>query len=144
MTQEHPPMPDQQLIDMLLALVPVDGSTVGNTALKRALDEMLKAEGKQLNEDDYWRVQASLVASSTLSKGQGRGGSVRRTDITAPSSHLNALTDGKDSFVLEAQDKPVTAEIHKVYAVENQRQLYDEILVKKLHKSLLIATLTSG
>lgn len=110
MTQEHPSLPDQQLIEMLLKLVPVDGSTVGNTALKRALDDMLKAEGKRLNEDDYWRVQASLVASGALSKGQGRGGSVRRTDIKETSSQRHAPAVNEDGFELEAQDKPATTE----------------------------------
>jgi adenine-specific DNA-methyltransferase len=110
MTQEHPSMPDQQLIEMLLKLVPVDGSTVGNTALKRALDDMLKAEGMRLNEDDYWRVQASLVASGALSKGQGRGGSVRRTDIKETSSQRHAPAVNEDGFELEAQDKPATTE----------------------------------
>jgi len=110
MTQEHPSLPEQQLIEMLLKQVPLDGSTVGNTALKRALDDILKAEGKQLNEDDYWRVQASLVASGMLAKGQGRGGSVRRTDIKEASSQLHAPGDDEDGFELESQDKPATTE----------------------------------
>ncbi len=62
MTQKQSLMSDQLLIEMLMALMPQDGSTVGNTALKRALDEQLQAQGLRLNEDDYWRVQAKLVA----------------------------------------------------------------------------------
>jgi len=34
-------MSGQLLTEMLLALVPQDGATVGNTALKRAWDEQL-------------------------------------------------------------------------------------------------------
>ena len=107
MTKEHPQLPDQQLIEMLFALVPVDGSTVGNTTLMRAIDEILKAKGQLLNEDDYWRAQASLVTSGVLSKGQGRGGSVRRTNTDNSSTQFNESADG---FELETQQKPATAE----------------------------------
>ena len=109
MTKEQTPTPDQQLTEMLLALVPQDGSTVGNTALKRALDEKLQADGGRLNEDDYWRIQASLVASGVLAKGQGRGGSVRLTGVKADSSMPADLADGEDGFELQTQEKPATA-----------------------------------
>lgn len=108
MTQEQSSMSDQLLTEMLLALVPQDGATIGNTALKRALDEQLQAQGLRLNEDDYWRVQANLVASGVLTKGQGRGGSVRRSGLAAGSPQPVDLADGEDGFELQSQEKPAT------------------------------------
>jgi adenine-specific DNA-methyltransferase len=109
MTKEQSSMSDQLLTEMLLPLVPQDGATVGNTALKRALDEQLQAQGLRLNENDYWRVQASLVASGVLTKGQGRGGAVRRSGVAASSAQPMDLADGEDGFELQTQQKPATA-----------------------------------
>lgn len=105
MTKEQPLTLEQQL----LALVPQDGSTIGNTALKRALDEKLQAGGNRLIEDDYWRVQSSLVSSGVLAKGQGRGGSVRLTSVKSDSSMPADFADGEDGFELQTQEKPVLA-----------------------------------
>ncbi|HMW28828.1 MAG TPA: DNA methyltransferase [Plasticicumulans sp.] len=66
------PIPPLQ--QALLALVPADGSSIGNTALRKALG---------VPEADYWAAQAALVADGTLLKGAGRGGSVRRAQIEA-------------------------------------------------------------
>jgi adenine-specific DNA-methyltransferase len=104
MTKEQPLTLEQQL----LALVPQDGSTIGNTALKRALDEKFQAYGSQLNEDDYWRVQANLVATGVLTKGQGRGGSVRLTGEQKDASISADLAEGVDGFELQTQEKPAT------------------------------------
>jgi len=71
LTQDH-------IRDALLALVPEDGSTIGNTALRRYLGERLQAEGINLSDDDYWAAHAALISDGVLLKGQGRGGSVRR------------------------------------------------------------------
>lgn len=108
MSKEQSSMSDQLLTEMLLALVPRDGATVGNTALKRALDEQFQAQGLLLNEDDYWRVQVGLVASGVLTKGQGRGGSVRRSGLDAGPPHPVDLADGEDGFELQTQEKPAT------------------------------------
>ena len=65
----------------LLALVPTDGSTIGNTSLR-----------ERLGWDDatYASVRDDLVGAGVLEKGKGRGGSVRRQDHVAPKTELFA------------------------------------------------------
>jgi len=55
-----------------LDLVPADGSTIGNGALRDELG---------WNPDRYDRIKEALVADGTLLKGQGRGGTVRRAVV---------------------------------------------------------------
>jgi adenine-specific DNA-methyltransferase len=100
---------DHLLEKTLLELVPSDGTAVGNTALRRALEEKLQAEGIQVGEDDYWRVQAKLVESGVLRKGQGRGGSVRRSSAKVLSSQPTDLAGGETGFELQSQEVTVTA-----------------------------------
>jgi hypothetical protein len=57
-----------QLEAKLLALLPADGSTIGNGAAMKAM---------AVGEDIYEHVKASLVAKQKIAKGQGRGGSIR-------------------------------------------------------------------
>jgi hypothetical protein len=53
----------------LLALVPADGSAIGNTALRRVL---------RWSEHHYWSVRDSLLEEGTIVRAKGRGGAVRR------------------------------------------------------------------
>lgn len=53
----------------LLALVPGDGSSVGNTALMRALG---------WSEHRYWYARDSLLEAGAITRAKGRGGAVRR------------------------------------------------------------------
>jgi adenine-specific DNA-methyltransferase len=85
----------QRLKAALLTLVPADGATMGNTALYRAAEALLKAENLSVSEADYWQAHADLVAEGALLKGQGRGGSVRR-----------AVADADDDFSLAHQVAP--------------------------------------
>lgn len=68
---------------VLLSLVPSDGTTIGNVALRRDAEMRLQAEGVTVSEADYWQAHAELVANRSLIKGQGRGGSVRLAEKTA-------------------------------------------------------------
>lgn len=52
----------------LLAKVPQDGTTIGNTSLMRQL---------RWDENEYWEVRNRLVDKGILETGRGRGGSVR-------------------------------------------------------------------
>ena len=52
----------------LLALVPSDGSAIGNTALMRAL---------HWSEHRYWYARDSLLEAGTIARAKGRGGAVR-------------------------------------------------------------------
>ncbi|MGH3403499.1 MAG: hypothetical protein ACRDRJ_13530 [Streptosporangiaceae bacterium] len=53
----------------LLALVPADGSAIGNTALMRSLG---------WSQHRYWYSRDSLLEAGTLTRAKGRGGAVRR------------------------------------------------------------------
>ena len=61
-----------QLEAKLLALLPADGSTIGNGAAAKALG---------LGDAIYDLVKASLHTKHQIDKGQGRGGSIRLTGI---------------------------------------------------------------
>ena len=52
----------------LLAMVPTDGSTVGNTALIRQLGWA---------ENRYWYARDSLLEAGVVVRAKGRGGAVR-------------------------------------------------------------------
>lgn len=57
-----------QLQAKLLAVLPADGSTMGNGAAAKAM---------AVGEDIYEHVKASLLAKGAIAKGQGRGGSIK-------------------------------------------------------------------
>ncbi len=64
---------DAKLHDLILQLLPKDGSSIGNIKLQQQLTE---AAAFSFSEEDYWRVRDALIADGVLGKGQGRGGSV--------------------------------------------------------------------
>ncbi len=75
--------PQPHLTDLLLSLVPADGATIGNTALRRLIELRFTAEGRSITDEAYWQAQAELIAQGLLLKGQGRGGTVRWTSPAA-------------------------------------------------------------
>lgn len=98
------PEPIQQHIrTVLLSLVPADGGTIGNTALRRELEQRLQQQGWSCTDEDYWQVHAALIAEGLWVKGQGRGGSVRRA---APVPAVADLADAADAFALKTQVPP--------------------------------------
>lgn len=64
---------DANLHNLILQLLPKDGSSIGNIKLQQQLSE---AAAFSFSEEDYWRVRDALIADGVLGKGQGRGGSV--------------------------------------------------------------------
>ena len=73
----------QTLRDLILQLVPADGSTIGN----QALIAELRNHVPDLDDAEYHTAKGALVAEGLLAKGRGRGGSVSRADgeaYTAP------------------------------------------------------------
>lgn len=89
-----------RLKEALLAIVPPDGTTIGNTALRRGIESHLATEGVSITEEDYWQVHADLISEGVLVKGQDRGGSVRRV--------LPDATGGDDfSLAVQAPPEPV-------------------------------------
>ena len=97
----------------MLSSVPADGAAIGNTALRRAIEGLLQAEGLAFGDDDYWQAHAALIAEGVLVKGQGRGGSVRRAPVGAvaepPVEAPADLADAADGFALQMQPRPEPA-----------------------------------
>lgn len=60
---------------LLFSLVPVDGTAIGNKALR---EQLAQAAGGTIDESLYLELREPLLAAGELAKGQGRGGSVRR------------------------------------------------------------------
>ncbi len=60
--------------DLILALSPEDGSTVGNGAMLALLREHMP----ELAEDDYIAARDALIDEGVLGRGRGRGGSIFR------------------------------------------------------------------
>lgn len=85
----------------MLSIVPTDGSTIGNTALRREIEQLLQSEGLSISENDYWQAHGALVANGMLLKGQGRGGSVRRAQVAEKS--VSGASGDADGFALQAQ-----------------------------------------
>ncbi|MFN3983981.1 MAG: hypothetical protein ACK4KV_00750 [Rhodocyclaceae bacterium] len=44
------------------SIVPPDGSTIGNTALRREIEALLQSEGLSIGEHDYWHAYGALLA----------------------------------------------------------------------------------
>jgi hypothetical protein len=65
----------EKLKEKLLAQVPIDGTSVGNTALRAAL-------GWELGQ--YQTIRDELVRDGLIEPWRGRGGTVRRTRISEP------------------------------------------------------------
>ncbi len=82
-------MPTKKDLAALLAYVPTNGSTVGNVSARMDLG---------WNEARYNAAQDSLAVDGTLLKGQGRGGTVRRTGNTPP-PQAAALPRGRTRLV---------------------------------------------
>ncbi|MDD2728836.1 site-specific DNA-methyltransferase [Malikia sp.] len=99
------------IAETLLSLVPPDGSTMGNTALRREIESRLKAEGLSSTEDDYWKVHADLIAQGRLVKGQGRGGSVRRATSAITATPASEIADSGEGFALQAEQAPAPLEL---------------------------------
>ncbi|MFN3973349.1 MAG: site-specific DNA-methyltransferase [Gemmobacter sp.] len=74
------------LRDLVLALIPEDGSTIGN----RALLALLREDQPDLTDEDYHAIRDQLIADGVLVKGRGQGGSVSRADGDAPMARQSA------------------------------------------------------
>jgi len=89
---------NRRLAELLLALVPEDGSPVGNAALKQAFVAAAATAGLKTSDTLFEQIKDGLVTVGALVKGKGRGGSVRRL-----------LAEELGGFDLEAQDAPTAA-----------------------------------
>lgn len=67
---------DKALRELLLTLMPKDGSSIGNITLRARLAEAAKQKGLPFEEKDYFRIRQPLIAENVISTGSGKGGSV--------------------------------------------------------------------
>jgi protein tyrosine phosphatase (PTP) superfamily phosphohydrolase (DUF442 family) len=101
----------------LLALVPADGSAVGNTALIRQLG---------WTQNRYWYARDSLLEAGVIVRAKGRGGAVRRAhpeDSTVPTTAAEAELIGEAAlaYVHEADLYPaIKATLETFWAKERQ------------------------
>jgi adenine-specific DNA-methyltransferase len=70
-------MTTDRIKSAFLSLMPTDGSTMGNTSLRRSLETLLVTEAVQITEEDYWAAQTVLIEEGFIATGKGRGGSVK-------------------------------------------------------------------
>lgn len=90
MPSRGPIVTTDRIKSAFLSIMPTDGSTVGNTSLRRELESLLNTEGIQITEDDYWATQTSLIDEGVIATGKGRGGSVKLIKVAADDFSLQA------------------------------------------------------
>jgi hypothetical protein len=101
----------------LLALVPADGSTIGNTALMRAL---------KWSQHRYWYTRDSLLEEGTIARARGRGGAVRRVlpeegTASGPAAEAELVGEATLAYVHEAElYPPIRDTLERFWAKERQ------------------------
>ncbi|MDP4301850.1 site-specific DNA-methyltransferase [Leptothrix discophora] len=73
-----------KLEGILLDLLPVDGSNLGNGQLQTRWITAAAAAGEDVTEADFTALREDLVARGKVVKGRGRGGSTGRAAAAAP------------------------------------------------------------
>ena len=66
-------MDANELGDLLLEVLPPDGSTLGNLSARQALS---KAAEREVGEEEYDQIRDKALLLGTIKKGRGRGGSI--------------------------------------------------------------------
>lgn len=87
----------EQFEQLLLALLPLDGSKQPNGPLRLAWLKAAEAAGQPAQEADFEATREALLAKGLVAKGPGRGGSTGRAASAAPDA---------DAFSLEANPVP--------------------------------------
>ena len=72
------PAKQRALTDVLLNLVPRDGTPIGNHQLRQQFTDAAKAKSLKATETQFDALREAIVAEGVLLKGKGPGGSVRR------------------------------------------------------------------
>ena len=92
------------LTEVLLDLVPADGTPIGNQLLRQQFIEAARSKAHKASEAQFDALREALVAEGVLAKGKGRGGSVRRTTPAEPPGVKDS-----GAFALEYQSVPPEA-----------------------------------
>ena len=82
---------DEDLGDLLLEVLPPDGSTLGNLSARQALS---KAAEREIGEEEYEAIRDKALLLSTIKKGRGRGGSIALGDGIEGGSRYEAPAAG--------------------------------------------------
>jgi hypothetical protein len=77
-----PEASDEDLGDLLLEVLPPDGSTIGNMSVREALG---RVAGRQISEEECEAVKDKALGLGLVVKGGGRGGSIALAEGTMPS-----------------------------------------------------------
>lgn len=85
---------DMALRKLLLSLVPIDGSNIGNITLRIRLAEAAKQNGLVFDVGSYFRIRQPLIADKILGTGSGKGGSVFLVQLPEGSHHLEEGSSG--------------------------------------------------
>lgn len=93
------------LADLLLDLVPADGSSIGNARLRKALSERV---GREIDQATYFDIQRELVDRGLLVTGKGRGGSVRLAQTGGSALELEAQAIPEEAKAPKPQQKTLT------------------------------------
>ena len=72
-THTPPEAGDRDQVDLLLNVLPSDGSTMGNQAVREA---MSRSADRQISEEEYEEIKGSGLALGLVVKGRGRGGTL--------------------------------------------------------------------
>lgn len=84
------------LPDLIISLIPEDGSSIGNGAMMALLREHMPG----LTDDDYVTARDELVDDGLIARGRGRGGSIMRV-VDADEDE----DDGEDALDEDADDE---------------------------------------
>ena len=94
----------------LLAQVPSDGASIGNQRLREVLG---------WDDARFTTVRDAVVASGTLSKGRGRGGSVRRTNVDSSPTTDSSTTP--KAFLATAAPTPNPGAAQTIKATQTEK-----------------------
>ncbi len=111
------PAKQRALTEILLGLVPADGTPVGNQYLRQQFIEAARSKAHKTSDAQFDELREALVAEGVLAKGKGRGGSVRRAMPVEPPGV-------KDSGAFSLEYQSVPAEAHKPKPKQNDLRLH--------------------
>jgi type I restriction enzyme M protein len=78
---------EEDLEDLLLEVLPADGSSLGNLSAREALGQ---AVGGEISEEAYEDVKGRLLAKGLIRKGRGRGGAIALAEGIEEGSRVEA------------------------------------------------------
>ena len=90
---------EMNLEQLLLGMLPLDGSTLPNGQLQQRWLEVAQSRGMAVPEDGFNTTREALLARGLVVKGKGRGGATGRAAAAAT---------GADDFALQAPDMAET------------------------------------